>query len=154
MLWLTDQQLSCGFWKVFGSLLSTLFCGVSPLLMSPPPPLHARSSCARARAHTDTHTHSKMANLLLKKRLEGLMHLTPQRHKHTQEGWGGQITSAVFQLLQSKQEFSLSPLLYLLHAREGRKESIFSESDHSLRPGLTTQKEKQTRVLICELNSV
>lgn len=33
MLLLTDHQLPCGFWKALGSLLSTLFRGVSPRLM-------------------------------------------------------------------------------------------------------------------------
>lgn len=80
------------------------------------------------------------------------MHLTPQRHTnaHRRVERGGQITSGVFQHLQSKQAFSLSQILYLLHAREERKESIFLESDHSL----PLQPRKENRHGFSSVNSI
>lgn len=54
------------------------------------------------------------------------MHPMLQTHANTE----GQITPGVFKHLQSKQEFSLSQLCYLLHAREGREER-FSQNQIS-----------------------
>lgn len=120
MLLLTDQQLSCGFWTALGSLLSTLFCGVSlllrffflPFLLSPTAACQ-EFICAHTHTHKDGHTCVQI-------RPTGEIDAfdTSKTYKHSEEG---QITSGVFQRLQIKQEVSLSQLLYL--CKEGKEEN-------------------------------
>lgn len=59
MLLLTDQQLSCGFWMALGSLLSTLFCGVSLLLMFFFSSIFVFSHCYVPGVYARAHTHAQ-----------------------------------------------------------------------------------------------
>lgn len=122
MLLFTDQQLSCGFFDgarlfVVDFVLRCFTFFFFFLL----PPLRARSLCPHTHTtHTTHHTHAhEKRHTCVQVRATGEIDAsgTSKTHKHSQEG---QITSGVFQRLQSKQGGSLSQPLYL--CKEGKEE--------------------------------
>lgn len=129
-LLLMDQQLSCGFWKAFGSLLSTLFCGVSPLLMF----LSLFSPTAPCQEFMCTHTLDTLKDgqtCVSVNRLTGGIDASDasKTQTYTVER-GGQITS----FNTCKANKSLAYRKFFISCMQGKKEkrAFFLESDHSL----------------------